>query len=147
MLQAIKNIFGIGRYKLTQSDQYKQYHCGQVWSYKTRHHEPHSRLTIIRIDRDIKDTPIFHVYIDNLEIKNPNHPDGVLNDLQHSPITLETLDSSVNEFDKIQAELPDQSEGYSEWLKNWELGKAGIFSMPIKEMIDFVEKSLCMEKQ
>jgi len=147
MLQSIKNILGIGRFKLTPTNQHKQYSCGQVWKYKTRHHEPHSRLTIVQIDQDIKNTPIFHIHINGLDIKNPHHPDGILNTLPHSPVALETLDCSVIELDKILADFPDQFEGYSEWLKSWEQGKAGIFSLPIKDMIDFVEKSLCMENE
>jgi len=147
MLKVIQNIFGISRYELTTVTQAKQYLVGQVWSYKTRHQEPHSQLTIVRIDKDIKGELIIHVWLDQLQLKNPNHPEGVIRDLPHTPLSLAALDCSVTQLVKTVANLPDYSEGYSVWLEAWNRGKANIYSMPIREIIEFVEKSLCQGKQ
>lgn len=147
MLGLIKNTLGISRYTLTSVAQVKQYCVGQVWAYKTRHHEPHSRLSIVRIDKDIRGDVIIHTWIDHLQIKNPNHPDGEIHELPHTPFTVEALDSSLTHLDKTIHELPDQTEGYSIWHQAWKKGQASIFSMPVRELVDMVEASLCKGSQ
>lgn len=142
MLQLIKNILGISRYELTTTNQINQYGVGQVWQYKTRHHEPHSRLTIVRIDKDIKGDAIIHVSLNKLQISNPSHPDGEIHELPHSPLTVEALNSSLVQMEQIVEPLPDQSEGYNLWLQSWKTGKASIFAMPVRELIDMVEEAL-----
>lgn len=67
----------------------------------------------------------------------------------HTPLTVAALNCSVKRLIETTASLPDQSEGYEVWLQAWKQGKASIFSLPVQEILDFVERSLCAgnEKQ
>ena len=143
MFDAFKGLFGASRYKLTTVSKIDRFVCGQVWSYKTRHHEGKSRLTLIRIDKDSKGVPIFHVAIDQLKLKNPNSPEGLTHDLPHTPLSQAGMDCSVHKLQKTLADVPNRNEGYDVWLAAWQQGKANIYAIPIKELIDFVERSLC----
>lgn len=143
MLIPLKGIFGKARYTLTRVDKFEQYSCGQVWSYKTRSSERQSKLTIFRIDKDRKDVPIFHVSLDRLTLKNPHHPEGEIRDLPHTPLTLAGMDNNTLKLIKTVADYSDHNDGYAAWLSAWQQGQANIYSVPISDIIDFVERSLC----
>jgi len=38
--------------------------------------------------------------------------------------------------------LPDYEDGYDEWRKAFDKGKAGVFTITVKESIDVMEKTL-----
>ncbi len=143
MFSTLKNLFNRGRSDLTSITNFERFSCGQVWSYKTRKTEKNSTLTIVRIDKDAQGEVIIHVWLDNLKIKNPNHPDGMETTFPHTPLSIAAIDSSVTRLIKTRADLPAYTEGYDIWLQAWQRGKASVFSVPIKEILDFVEQSLC----
>lgn len=87
--------FGAFRYDLQSIPKYERYQCRQVWSYKTRANEAHSNLSIVRIDKAKTGDIIFHVWLDDLNIENPNHPDGIIYELPHTPFTVAAMNSSV----------------------------------------------------
>lgn len=142
MFQSIFSLFGASRFTLTSVDSIEQYKCGQVWNYKTRSSESNSRVTITRIDKDKQGEVIFHVFLDQLQLKNPHHPDGMIFELPHTPLTINALNKSVKKLSETTPDLPNYEQGYEAWLNAWHQGQANIFSQPIKEIIDFVERSL-----
>lgn len=143
MFNPLIGIFGKSRYVLTRLNTYEKYKCGQVWSYNTRENERQSKMTIFRIDKDRKDVPIFHVSLDRLALKNPHHRDGVIKDLPHTPLSITGMNCSTLKMIKTSADYSEQNEGYAAWLSAWRRGEANIYSVPVSDIIDFVERSLC----
>lgn len=120
-----------------QELRYKQ---GQVWTYQTRQGEDQSRLYIVRIDPNTKLGPIYHIYVDNLSLKNPHIQGGIQNDLPHSPVSAATLDASVIKLVETRASnMPDISEGYNNWREAFDQGKGGVFSIPVNKIIQYIE--------
>ena len=119
---------------------------GQVWSYQTRPGEEGSRLYIVRIDRDIAKRPIFHIYLDRLKLKNPMMPGGVQDHLPHAPVSQESLEASVVKLLQGGAPMPDIAEGYTAWLLAFANRQAGVFTMPVKDIVQHIEDAFTQSK-
>ena len=119
---------------------------GQVWSYHTRPGEEGSRIYLARIDRGMGPRDIYHLYIDGLKLKNPKMEGGMQDHLVHLPIVREALEASVTELLQSDAEMPDISEGYALWLLSFEKGQAGVFTIPVDQAIQYVEKAFTGQK-
>jgi hypothetical protein len=121
-----------------------QFSVGQVWQYKTRPQEPSSLLTIVAIDADLEDGigNIIHVYVSDVEIPNPQAPNGKTSFIGHLPYTEDALAKSVTELVTTDPALPDFKEGYRLWKEAFDSGEAGAFEVPVSEAIAGVEKSI-----
>jgi len=119
---------------------------GQVWSYQTRPGEERSRLYIVRIDRDIAKRPIFHIYLDGLKLKNPLMQGGVQDHLAHAPVSQESLEASVEKLLKTGGPMPNISEGYTAWLLAFSQRQAGVFTMPVKDIVQYIEDQFSKAK-
>ncbi len=115
------------------------FQVGQVWSYRTRAGEDASRLYIARIDRDLGAKPIFHLYIDGLKLKNPLLESKVQDHLVHVPVSREALEASVIALQSENVLPPDISEGYVLWLEAFERGQAGVFTMSVQQVVQYIE--------
>ena len=120
----------------------EQYRPGQVWRYQTRPGEEESRLIIAKIDQ-ASGKNIVHIQVTGVRIKNP-HVEGRIQDyLPHSPISEEALKASVIEMTGEDGQLIGGfDEGYAQWLSAYKSGKGGVFSIPVKEIIDYVEQAM-----
>lgn len=115
------------------------FEVGQVWSYRTRPGEDASRLYIARIDRDLSAKAIFHLYIDGLTLKNPLVEGEVQDHLPHVPVSRETLEASVIALQAENVLPPDISEGYVLWREAFEQGRAGVFTLSVQEIVQYIE--------
>lgn len=115
------------------------YEVGQVWRYKTRPGEEGSRLHIARIDEEPGGVVVYHLFVDGLSLKNTHLAGGVQAELPHSPVGRETLDASVTELERVDADPPDVSEGYAEWRRAFDAGQGGYFTMPVADILDTLE--------
>lgn len=117
-----------------------KYRAGQVWSYKTRTGEENSRIYIVKVDTDGELGSIFHIYVDGIAIKNPHLPNGgSQTSLPHSPVSAETLDASVVELIESDGKMPDISEGYGVWKEAYDKGEAGVFTIPVAKIVQYIE--------
>jgi len=116
-----------------------EYEEGQVWSYATRPGEEGSTLHIVRIDREIAEATIFHIHLTGLRIRNTQAEGVFVSEIQHSPVGRETLDASVIELVGTDSLPPDISEGYGQWRAAFDEGRAGWFTVPVREIVQFVE--------
>jgi hypothetical protein len=124
----------------------QEFREGQIWRYDTRPGEENSRLFIARIDRGLGNQSIYHIYLDGLQLKNPLFPGGVQDHLPHAPVTRKTLDASVTGLVEEGAVMPDIAEGYATWLLAFEKGQAGIFDLPVKEIVQVIEDAFAQAK-
>lgn len=123
-----------------------EYEAGQIWRYQTRPGEESSRLFIVRIDRGPSGQSIYHIYLDGLQLRNPLMAGGMQDHLLHAPVTQEALDASVTELLQSEAEMPDISEGYAEWLLAFEKGQAGVFTLPVNQIVQHIEDAFSRAK-
>lgn len=125
----------------TKKDQYR---AGQEWNYKTRPTEKNSILKILKIEEYPETGKVIHISISGLKIKNPASPTGFAEYFSHIPISEEALDKSVTTLKSETGEKPDSLEmdGYSYWKREFDKGDAGIFTIPVSEIISSMEKSI-----
>ena len=114
---------------------------GQIWSYQTRPGEESSRIFIVRIDRGLSSRPIFHIYVDGLKLKNPLIKGGIQDHLPYEPVSQESLEASVTRLLQSDAGMPDISEGYTAWLLAFENRQTGVFTMPVKDIVQHIENA------
>jgi hypothetical protein len=112
---------------------------GQVWSYRTRPGEEASRAYVARVDRNLGSKPIFHLYIDGLKLKNPLVEGKVQDHLVHVPVSQEALEASVVAMTQDGIIPPDISEGYIIWREAFEQGQAGVFTMSLQQVVQYIE--------
>jgi len=115
------------------------FEVGQLWSYRTRPGEEDSRLYVARIDRDLGSKPIIHLYVDGLKLKNPLVEGGVQDHLVHVPISREALEASVISLIQKDVTPPDISEGYVIWREAFLKGQAGVFTMSVQQVVQYIE--------
>jgi len=115
---------------------------GQRWSYRTRPDEEGSTLVIGRLERHPTFGEIAHISIFGLRIKTPQRPDGVTSTLGHIPISVESLRSSLLELKGSGSPDENFEQGYAIWSDVVKDGEGGVFSIPVREIVWYVEQTL-----
>jgi len=124
---------------MAESDHFR---AEEVWSYKARAGEESSRVAIGRIDSLPGDTIAVHVKIVGLRLRNSNAPAGITTVMGHAPILESALLASVLERVDEEVDLDGFDEGYKTWLAAYLEGEAGLFSMPLAEIVSSIEATL-----
>jgi hypothetical protein len=121
-----------------------KYTVGQVWNYKTRKGEEKSTLKILKIEKYSENGKVIHISISGLKIKNPASPTDYAENFSHIPISEEALDKSITNLKNETHKKPDSLEldGYSYWKKEFDNGNAGIFTIPVSEIVGKMEESI-----
>lgn len=52
------------------------------------------------------------------------------------------MDESVTELKNEKAKLPDYTEGYAYWKKEFDYGTARVFSIPVSEIVNSMEEAI-----
>ncbi|SDH57827.1 hypothetical protein SAMN05421846_101206 [Chryseobacterium taeanense] len=127
----------------TKKDDMK-YSVGQEWKYKTRQGEENSSLKILKIEEYPTGGKVIHISMKGLKMKNPHHPEGIADKISHVPITEDALDKSVISIKHDSRKTPDSTEldGYYYWKKEFDKGNAGVFSIPVSEIVSLMEESI-----
>ncbi|MCW3059162.1 MAG: hypothetical protein JWQ02_983 [Capsulimonas sp.] len=112
---------------------------GQVWKYHTRPYEDGSTLTIVRTEHDDRLGSIIHIHVDEVRVKAPMHKTGLITEIGHLPCAEEVISQSVTEVVRENAPLRDFMEGYQQWRDAFDAGKAGIWTVPVAEMVSALE--------
>jgi predicted Rdx family selenoprotein len=115
---------------------------GQVWSYRARPQEQASTLLINKVETDPKLGSIFHISVRGVSVKNRRAPGGVTKELPHFPVSKKTLDDSVLEHVGSEPPNPEYREGYAQWKRAFDSGNAGIFTIPVAEIVGIVESTV-----
>jgi len=125
-----------GNLKEVKDEKYKP---GRVWSYKTRLGEETSTFTVLRVDAAPEGKRIVHIHVDGIRLKNCTggpEPDTVA----HMPFAKEFIDASAIENLRT-VKVPSFEDGYSEWRKAWDVGKAGFYTITVSAAIDVMQKT------
>jgi hypothetical protein len=119
-----------------------KYVVGQEWNYKTRTGEEKSTLKILKIEDYPKHGKMIHISIGGLKVGDPDVEKGFAKEFTHIPITEEALDKSVTKLKNEKVKLPSKIDGYDYWKEEFDQGIAGVFSIPVSEIVDLMEESI-----
>lgn len=119
-----------------------RYAAGQVWTYHHRPGEDASRVTVLHVDDEPHYGVIVHVAVSDVAIRTPRMPDGLIKTLGHLPISEQAMDWSVAELVETLPEPPDCSDGYTTWREAFDLGQAGVFTVPLGQLVGHLEESM-----
>jgi hypothetical protein len=120
---------------------------GQMWKYQTRPGEEGSTLTVVKVESAPRIGVIVHVAVRGLHVKNPRAPDGTTTEANHLPMTESALQKSVTVMVTAHAPLPSYEEGYREWRRAFDSGRAGAFTTSVADAVPFVEATLSRPAQ
>lgn len=126
----------------TATAQDRQFAEGQVWEYHNRAGEPGSTLLINRIEIEPNIGEVFHISVRDVRVKNARAPDAVSTELPHFPVSRTTLESSVTTLLGHAPANPEYLEGYTTWRAAFEDGDAGVFTLPVREIVDVIETTI-----
>jgi hypothetical protein len=118
-----------------------KYQVGQVWKYKARPEEPNSTFTVLKVENWPKTGTIVHVRVDDVRIHVVSE-DTLYKSVDHMPFSKEAIDLSALTLLKTSKTVPDFSEGYEQWREAFLLGKAGVFSITLKEGVKYMEQTI-----
>jgi hypothetical protein len=112
-----------------------------VWKYRTRPGEEASRITVLKVESDLKLGTIVHIAIDGVTIRNPSNPAEPSRTIGHLPFQEKALTESVTTQDGTHAGAPDL-EGYHTWKEAFDRSEAGIWTVPVAEAVGAMETAL-----
>lgn len=115
---------------------------GQVWKYHTRKGEEKSRVIVLKVEDYKERGQVIHIAIHGLKIKNEHIKGGVTSEIKHLPFDRKTIEKSLIELDSTIDKLPNFMDGYLQWKEAFDNQKGGVFTMSIKEVINFVDTSI-----
>jgi hypothetical protein len=116
----------------------RNYQEGQVWTFRGAP-LPQSRVVVGKIDEfaghyDL----VFSVSIINVPIPNTATGEIGIADISHAPVSKSVLDASL--LEQVCAGGPSREfvEGYRQWRAAYLAGDAGVFSVEISKVIEFI---------
>ncbi|WP_262149174.1 hypothetical protein [Chryseobacterium foetidum] len=119
-----------------------QYKVGQEWNYHTRNEEENSTLKILKIEEYPEQGKVIHISIGGLNVDSSKGEKDLSNEITHIPITEEALHKSITELKNAKVRLPNKIEGYDFWKKEFDKGEAGVFSIPVSEIVASFEAAI-----
>ncbi|SDG50755.1 hypothetical protein [Dyella sp. 333MFSha] len=115
------------------------YAPGQAWTYRTRPGEEDSRIAIRKIDHEPEDGEVFHVSILGVKLRNHRVPGGLQPAMNHAAVSRATLDASLLTTDGPADADEGWRDGYAVWRQAYDNGDAGIFDLPVPEILGYIE--------
>lgn len=113
-----------------------EYAEGQVWEYRTRPGDEGSLLRIQEIEALAEfadEGPAYHISIIGVRFTGP-----LAGELQHAPVSRQSLDASVTRLADTEAAFPEPDEG----IAQWRAAQGGVFTIPIAEVVGFIEQAV-----
>lgn len=114
---------------------------GQVWCYETRPQEPASRVVISRIDGNDELGQIVHVRITGVDICDANG-ETAATVIAHAPLAGDVLRTCVTHLSDEPPGQAEDDDGYEVWRESFEAGEAGVFTIPVSEIVEMMEHAI-----
>ncbi|PQV64271.1 hypothetical protein B1R32_106117 [Abditibacterium utsteinense] len=83
---------------------------------------------------------VVHLRLEGLKIPNSAAPSGFTEVAGHLPVA--EISVSQSAIHKIGEGEAIDLEGYATWKAEWEKGRAGIFTISLAEIADFLEEAM-----
>ena len=117
---------------------------GQVWRAKGRPQDKDPHVAVLAVHFDLQLGPIVSIAMTGVHIRNAFVEGGVQTQLPHAPISAESLAAAVTELlaeNGPTADHPGFADAYQEWLEPFNTGEAGVFTIPLPEILDLIEQA------
>ncbi|WP_064014849.1 hypothetical protein [Deinococcus puniceus] len=114
---------------------------GQRWTYRTRPGEDTSTALILKRE-ELPGGPVLHVQLDGLRLHNPLTPSGLQTELGHLPLTEAAAQACLTELIDAHAAIPTDQSGYQQWRSAFDAGEAGVFTLPLAEIVGVLEGAI-----
>jgi hypothetical protein len=137
-----KFLAAVGLLLIMGASNARDYAVGQVWTYHVKPGDEGSTLQINKVEQDPKLGAIFHISVFGLRITNPRVAGGILTELPHLPVSKETLDKSVESLSHASARPVAYEEGYAHWKREFDAGRAGIYTISVAEIVTLAEQTM-----
>ncbi len=118
--------------------QNSDFHAGETWEYQTRPQEPASTFRVLRVETLPDGSNVVHIEVRGLQIVSPNAPGGRVEVAGHLPVSETALSQSATRRVSTGESSP-MPEGYENWRREWEQGRAGVFTIALSEIVDVLE--------
>ena len=112
---------------------------GQVWKYQTRQGEPLSRAVVLKLEEDENLGSIVHVQLTEIRFDPSASRSGTIG---HLPYQETAFRESLVELEETLEDLPEFAEGYRIWREAFDREEAGVFTVPLREAVDFIVRSV-----
>jgi hypothetical protein len=119
-----------------------RYEPGQIWRYKTREGDEDSTLTVLKVETYPTIGTVVHVCVERVRLDNAPGPEDNISRIAHLPFGEGALDTSVTELIGTADPLPAFEEGYREWRHSFEVEEAGVFVIPVRQAVEFIDQAL-----
>lgn len=97
--------------------------AGEIWNLNNKHKE--IMLHVLKVE-NLENTKIVHIAI----LVNAEYI------ILHMPFTLDAIQESIIQLEKISYDFPNYEEGYNLWKTEYLKGNAGIYKLKVKDAID-----------
>lgn len=114
---------------------------GQRWTYRTRPGEETSTALILKRE-DLPHGPVLHIALGGLRLLNPLNETGLQTELGHLPITEVAAQACLTGLIEEHATLPTDLSGYQQWRTAFDAGEAGVFTLPLAEIVGALEEAV-----
>lgn len=120
----------------------EKFQVGQVWRYHNRPGEDSSAFTILKIEHTKNKETIIHVRAEGLRLSDSKETNDYSEAIAHMPFSEDAISKSVTSLIGQINDLPDFSEGYNLWKAAYKKGKAGYFTIELKDAIEGIAKTM-----
>ncbi len=121
------------------------FNAGQIWKARGRPQDRNAHVLILAVLDSNVIGPIYSIAITGVHIRNPDFEGGVQALLPHAPVTEDVLRADAIELiadDGPTADHPDFSDSYLQFREMSDAGDAGVFTIPLAEVLDVVERAI-----
>jgi len=108
---------------------------GQVWSYKTRHGEEASTITVLKVENYTDIGQVVHIRVNGIRMKNPLKG-NIVTDIPHLPFGEMAVQKSITKLIRSSNAIPEFQVGYDTWKKAYLSGHAGAFDSSVGATLD-----------
>lgn len=121
-----------------------RFEAGQVWRVLGRRQDGDAHVAVLAVIDDEELGQICSIAMTGIHIRNAFLEGGIQTQLPHAPVTAEVLRGAVTELiesDGPTADDPAFAEAYWEWREPYDAGEAGVFTIPLTEILDVIEQA------
>lgn len=121
-----------------------RFEAGQVWRVLGRRQDGDAHVAVLAVLDDAELGQICSIAMTGVLIRNAFLDGGVQTQLPHAPVSAEVLRGAVTELVESEgptADDPAFAEAYWQWRESFDAGEAGIFTIPLTEILDVIEQA------
>lgn len=118
------------------------YQVGQRWRSLGREPNEQPLLLINEISQHPRGGAIYHISLENIAVRSPQHAGGRLTAMSYLPVALQTLEHSGLTLHDTQPINPSYRESRQQWQAAFDAGNAAVYGNTVAAILQLIEKQL-----